>query len=219
MGGGIAPITADLVMNQLYPGKTVAELNEEQKQTVAALTTLTGTLAGGLSTGNSAGAVTGGHASQNEVENNSLAIPTPPPPLPGLQAPAVNTGLDGKPNLSEQIAKEIKESFSGLGKAITNPGEFGAWVLEGFGIAKPIDPNSYAKPLKTGDQLPYTPTTDPDKFNRIGSGARIAPDGSIWEKDTSSHGGDQWKRWPDKKSWERKDKPNSIWSEDGRVRK
>jgi filamentous hemagglutinin len=58
VGGGIAPITADLVMNQLYPGKTVAELSDEQKQTVAALTTLTGTLAGGLTTGNSAGAVT-----------------------------------------------------------------------------------------------------------------------------------------------------------------
>ncbi|WP_287881320.1 colicin E5-related ribonuclease, partial [Aquitalea sp.] len=73
VGGGIAPITADLVMNQLYPGKTVAELSEEQKQTVAALTTLTGTLAGGLTTGNSAGAVTGGQVANNEVLNNTLS--------------------------------------------------------------------------------------------------------------------------------------------------
>jgi len=73
VGGGIAPITADLVMNQLYPGKTVAELSDEQKQTVAALTTLTGTLAGGLSTGNSAGAVTAGQVANNEVLNNSLS--------------------------------------------------------------------------------------------------------------------------------------------------
>jgi hypothetical protein len=73
VGGGIAPITADLVMNQLYPGKTVAELNEEQKQTVAALTTLTGTLAGGLTTGNSAGAVTAGQVANNEVLNNYLS--------------------------------------------------------------------------------------------------------------------------------------------------
>ncbi|WP_159876210.1 VENN motif pre-toxin domain-containing protein [Aquitalea denitrificans] len=74
IGGGIAPITADLVMKQLYPGKEVAELNEEQKQTVAALTTLTGTLAGGLSTGNSAGAVTGGQVANNEVWNNALSV-------------------------------------------------------------------------------------------------------------------------------------------------
>jgi filamentous hemagglutinin len=74
VGGGIAPITADLVMNQLYPGKTVAELSEEQKQTVAALTTLTGTLAGGLVTGNGAGAVTGGLVANNEVLNNSLSV-------------------------------------------------------------------------------------------------------------------------------------------------
>jgi filamentous hemagglutinin len=52
----------------------VAELSEEQKQTVAALTTLTGTLAGGLRTGNGAGAVTGGLVANNEVLNNSLSV-------------------------------------------------------------------------------------------------------------------------------------------------
>lgn len=43
-------------------------------------------------------------------------------------------------------------------------------------------------------------------------------DGSIWEKDLSSHGGEQWKRWRGRKSWERGDKPDSVWP-DGRVRK
>lgn len=57
-------------------------------------------------------------------------------------------------------------------------------------------------------------------FKPIGSkGAREnLEDGSIWEKDTSSHGGEQWKRWPNKRSWEKGEKPNSVWP-DGRVRK
>ncbi len=47
-------------------------------------------------------------------------------------------------------------------------------------------------------------------------------DGSIWEKDTSSHGGKQWKRWINEKSYDKGEKPNSIWAEGisrGTVRK
>lgn len=47
-------------------------------------------------------------------------------------------------------------------------------------------------------------------------------DGSIWEPNKGKGHGDidgekQWKRWPDKKSWERGDNPESIWP-DGRIR-
>lgn len=39
---------AQLVMNQLYPGKQVSELSETEKQTVSVLGTLAAGLAGGV---------------------------------------------------------------------------------------------------------------------------------------------------------------------------
>ncbi len=66
---------------------------------------------------------------------------------------------------------------------------------------------------------PDNPDSSPGDFSPIkGSRGKQCEDGSVWEKDRSSHGGEQWKRWPNKKSWERGDKPNSIWP-DGRIRK
>lgn len=197
-GAGSAPLIAEYLQQTLYPD--AHNLTEERKQSISALTTVASGLLGGLAGGDSASVLTGMQAGKNEVENNFLVVPAPPPPIPALQPPVVNTGMDGKPNLGEQISQEIKRSLSGLGQAITNPEEFAQWVREGFGVAKPIDPNSYSKPLKAGDQLPGTPTTNPDEFTKIRGGARLSPDGSVWEKDKSSHGGEQWKRWPDKKS-------------------
>ena len=62
------------------------------------------------------------------------------------------------------------------------------------------------------------------KFRPIkGTRGKQCDDGSIWERDKSGHGnrdgeGSQWKRWPNRDSWERGDSPNSVWP-DGRVRK
>ncbi|MGF6770377.1 RHS repeat-associated protein [Paraburkholderia sp. GAS199] len=66
---------------------------------------------------------------------------------------------------------------------------------------------------------PNNPTEAPERFGNInGSRGKQCIDGSVWEKDTSSHGGDQWKRWPNRKSWENGRAPQSIWP-DGRIRK
>lgn len=43
-------------------------------------------------------------------------------------------------------------------------------------------------------------------------------DKSVWERNVTSRGGEQWKLWPNKRAWERGDTPNSIWPE-GHVRK
>lgn len=65
-----------------------------------------------------------------------------------------------------------------------------------------------------------TPDTNPEVFQRI----RRSPawehreDKTVWEPDTSKHGGDKFKVWPDRNSWERGDKPASFWP-DGRLRK
>lgn len=84
-----------------------------------------------------------GETAKNEVENNSLVLVAPPPPLPGKTPTPVQDVLEGKPNLAEQIAKEVKASIAGAGQTVNSPAELINWLLEGFGIAKPIDPNSY----------------------------------------------------------------------------
>ncbi|MBK1425295.1 VENN motif pre-toxin domain-containing protein [Yersinia pseudotuberculosis] len=65
-------IAADLIMQQLYPGKMVSELSETEKQTISALSTLAAGLAGGLTGDSSADAVAGAQAGKNAVENNLL---------------------------------------------------------------------------------------------------------------------------------------------------
>jgi hypothetical protein len=67
---------------------------------------------------------------------------------------------------------------------------------------------------------PDNPEAAPKKFTRIkGTSAKVCKDdGSVWEPDTSSHGGKQWKRWPNKKAWDNGRPPNSIWP-NGSVRK
>ncbi len=69
-------------------------------------------------------------------------------------------------------------------------------------------------------KFPDNPKKDPKSYKPIETkGAKEnTKDGSIWEKDNSNHGGEQWKRWPGKRAWEKGDKPNSIWP-DGTVRK
>jgi RHS repeat-associated protein len=66
---------------------------------------------------------------------------------------------------------------------------------------------------------PDNPDKSGSRFRPInGAPGKQCLDGSVWEKDTSSHGGDQWKRWPNRKAWENGRTPQSIWP-DGRIRK
>ncbi|CNF73732.1 hemagglutinin-like secreted protein [Yersinia similis] len=78
LAGGAGALTgeiaADLIMQQLYPGKMVSELSETEKQTISALSTLAAGLAGGLTGDSSADAVAGAQAGKNAVENNALGL-------------------------------------------------------------------------------------------------------------------------------------------------
>jgi len=72
-----------------------------------------------------------------------------------------------------------------------------------------------------------TPATGAE-FRRVAGKGRSSqdtwkgPDGSIWQRERATnsgsggHGGSAWKRWPDRRSFERGDKPQTI-SADGRV--
>ncbi|ANS44140.1 hemagglutinin repeat-containing protein [Serratia inhibens] len=66
-------LMAQLVMSQLYPGKGVSELTEDQKQTISALGTLAAGLAGGLAGNGMADTVAGAQAGQNSATNNFLS--------------------------------------------------------------------------------------------------------------------------------------------------
>ncbi|MDY7545858.1 RHS repeat-associated core domain-containing protein [Glaciimonas sp. CA11.2] len=91
----------------------------------------------------------------------------------------------------------------------------GAWV--GWNVVGPMfNQNGPDDPIV----YPENPTAAPEKFDRIPrSSGRLCPsDNSVWEQDTSSHGGEQWKRWESKRSWQKGQRPISVWP-DGRIRK
>ena len=65
---------------------------------------------------------------------------------------------------------------------------------------------------------PDNPDSAPEKFRPKRGGGKVCEDGSVWDKDRTSHGGEQWKRWPSVRDYEKGNKPTSVWP-DGRVRK
>ncbi|WP_246881529.1 hemagglutinin repeat-containing protein [Pseudomonas protegens] len=71
-GAAGGELAARLITQQLYGTSDPSSLSEEQKQTVAALSTLAAGLAGGIAKGDSAGAIAGAGAGKNAVENNHL---------------------------------------------------------------------------------------------------------------------------------------------------
>lgn len=76
----------------------------------------------------------------------------------------------------------------------------------------------------TPEECPYpdNPDSSPDNFSPVKGrkGKQNNNDGSVWERDHSRHGGDQWKRWKDRRNYDNnpRNPDNSIWP-DGRVRK
>jgi filamentous hemagglutinin len=74
LAGAAGATIGELIAKQLYPGKTSDQLTESEKQTVSALSTLAGGLAGAMVTGSSAGAASGAWTAKNAVENNHLSV-------------------------------------------------------------------------------------------------------------------------------------------------
>ncbi|WP_349752732.1 hemagglutinin repeat-containing protein [Stutzerimonas nosocomialis] len=72
LGALTAEVAADLIAKQLYEVTDVSKLTEEQKQTVSALATLAGGLAGAVGGSGAADAVAGAQGGKNAVENNYL---------------------------------------------------------------------------------------------------------------------------------------------------
>ncbi|WP_282808193.1 hemagglutinin repeat-containing protein [Hafnia alvei] len=74
VGGALTgELAAKAIMSTLYPGKTVSELSESEKQTLSTLASISSGIAGGLVGGNTSSAATGAQAGKNAVENNYLS--------------------------------------------------------------------------------------------------------------------------------------------------
>ena len=72
--GAAGAVSGELIAKQMYPGKTVDELTEDEKQTVSALATLASGFAGAVVGGDASSAVAGAAAGKNAVENNHLTL-------------------------------------------------------------------------------------------------------------------------------------------------
>ncbi|WP_460164768.1 VENN motif pre-toxin domain-containing protein [Pseudomonas sp. S1_G07] len=67
------PGIGEYIAKQLYPNKPVDQLTESEKQTISALSTLAGGLAGGLAAGGLNNAIAAAGTAKNAVENNHLS--------------------------------------------------------------------------------------------------------------------------------------------------
>ncbi|WP_072034242.1 hemagglutinin repeat-containing protein [Pectobacterium fontis] len=73
VGASSGELIARAIMADQYPGKTVNDLTEEEKQSVSALSTLASGLLSGLASNSTASATSGAQSGRNAVENNSLS--------------------------------------------------------------------------------------------------------------------------------------------------
>ncbi|MFL9951612.1 RHS repeat-associated core domain-containing protein [Paraburkholderia agricolaris] len=125
---------------------------------------------------------------------SGLQVPFPYTPVPPPPGAGSNTPSWGSPPWGAQGASDwIRDTVGGI-----------------FSNGGADDPVVY----------PNNPQEASGNFEPIRGtrGKKCLDDGSVWEKDTSSHGGDQWKRWKNEKDWSKGRTPNSIWP-DGRIRK
>ena len=127
---------AHILLGQMFPGKSAADLTEEEKQTISAFSTLAAGLAGGIAGDSSASALTGAQAGKNAVENNLL-----------------NPGHDDEESEREhgnRLVKVIK-AIPGLGPLLDDDG----YPIPGtLGIGPGGVPIRSVGPLPSG----YTPT-------------------------------------------------------------
>jgi hypothetical protein len=74
LGGGGGEWAANIYMDEVHPGKKIADLSEPDKRIISAISTLTAGILGGLSTDSSTGLLIGAQAGKNAVENNALSF-------------------------------------------------------------------------------------------------------------------------------------------------
>ncbi|MDR6576130.1 hemagglutinin repeat-containing protein [Pseudomonas extremaustralis] len=147
LAGAAGASVGELIARQLYPDKKTADLTESERQTVSALSSLAGGLAGAITGGGAAGAVTGAGTAQNAVDNNFLNQGRPD------AYAARYAGCKGETGCELTVRKDIaKESAENINKLK------GCWDAgDTVCVAKmreqiETDRNAYTK-LKTQDAM------------------------------------------------------------------
>ena len=74
LAGAAGASIGELVATKLFPGKSVDQLTEADRQKISALSTLAGGLLGGLVGGDLANAVSAGETAKNASENNAMGM-------------------------------------------------------------------------------------------------------------------------------------------------
>lgn len=145
---------AGMMATELY-NKEASQLTEGEKETVSTLATLAAGLAGGL-TGDSTAEVLGGaQTGKTVVENNTLAIPLPPPPVA-----ATNNG-DAVNEANNTIASALQKQLHEIGEAIDKATQCS------FGRACSSDNTSLEDGPNVGKNLTYEEKAE---FGGTGSG-------------------------------------------------
>lgn len=112
LAGAAGASVGELIARQLYPDKKTADLTESERQTVSALSTLAGGLAGAITGGGAAGAVTGAGTAQNAVDNNFLNQGRPDAYATRYAGCKGETGCEL--TVRKDIAKESAENINKL---------------------------------------------------------------------------------------------------------
>jgi filamentous hemagglutinin len=180
-GAGSAPLIAATLAQNLY-GSDAANLSESQKDTVAALTTLAGSLAGGLAGGNAASALAGGQGAKNEVENNSLntrAAATLMQTLRACAGPCDVTQLSQDIQQQEQYWDKVVAERCGGGGAslavcastLNGLQESLSFISSALGMAK--TPQERALLLATYNEQVRDINTATAQFEKLGASASV----------------------------------------------
>ena len=116
VAGAAGAATGELIAASLYPNKSAQDLTENERQIVSALSTLAAGMAGGLSTGDSAGVVAAAGAGKTAVENNFLGEGTPPGLTSyGQAASSLNDYMLKNGATAEEMAQAQRDLAQGVG--------------------------------------------------------------------------------------------------------
>ncbi|WP_221411074.1 hemagglutinin repeat-containing protein [Aeromonas hydrophila] len=145
---------AGMMATKLYH-KDASQLTEGEKETVSTLATLAAGLAGGLTGDSTAEVLAGAQTGKTVVENNTLAIPLPPPPVA-----ATNNG-DAVNEANNTIASALQKQLHEIGEAIDKATQCS------FGRACSSDNTSLEDGPNVGKNLTYEEKAE---FGGTGSG-------------------------------------------------
>jgi len=115
-GAATTALMGEAIKTALYGDIPVSQLSESQKQTLVALGTAAAGLAGGLAGDNSANAMVGAQAGQNEISNNMVGIGLVQQMLAYETLSSAAIAESGKGNANDQAALALTKAVKqGLG--------------------------------------------------------------------------------------------------------